>query len=134
MEAMMDGADEVHGLAVVQKYIEATEKWRPGSGELVHLEAFRAALHLGYEDYFDGREEMPLVFLFNESLQELWLEGIRLAKTAAEMRLCRAHGGWTCDCAKTVDGMCWRNQLRQRRMCERRNRVAHLVTRFAGAS
>jgi hypothetical protein len=127
---MMDDANEVHGLAVVRQYMEATERWRPDSDELVHLEAFRAALHLGYEDYFDGREEMPLVFLFNESLQELWLEGIRLAKTAAEMRLCRAHGGWKCDCANTIDGMCWRNHLRQMRRNERQGRVAHLGLRL----
>ncbi|MDN2700397.1 hypothetical protein O0881_00135 [Janthinobacterium sp. SUN100] len=130
----MDGADEVHGLAVVQQYIEATEKWRPCSGELVHLEAFRAALHLGYEDYFDGREEMPLVFLFNESLQELWLEGIRLAKTAAEMRLCRAHGGWRCSCAQRVDGVCWRNGLRQCIVSERQSRVASLVALGEGSA
>lgn len=130
----MDGADEVHGLAVVQQYIEATEKWRPGSGELVHLEAFRAALHLGYEDYFDGREEMPLVFLFNESLQELWLEGIRLAKTAAEMRLCRAHGGWRCSCAQRVDGVCWRNGRRQCIVNERQSRAASLAALGEGSA
>ena len=130
----MGDANEAHGLAVVLQYMEAAERWRPDSDELVQLEAFQAALHLGYEDYFDGREEMPLVFLFHESLQTLWLEGTHLARTAAEMRLCRAHGGWKCDCAKAVDGRCWRNQLRQRRICERQNRVAQLAPRFAEAS
>lgn len=129
----MDDANEVHGLAVVLQYMEATERWCPDSDELVHLEAFQAALHLGYEDYFDAREEMPLVFLFNESLQKLWLEGIRLARTAADMRLCRAHGGWKCDCANTVDGMCWRSRLRQLKVSERKSRVERLVSWFAYA-
>lgn len=127
----MDDANEVHGLAVVQQYMEASERWRPDSDELVYLEAFQAALHLGYEDFFDGREEMPLVFLFNESLQKLWLEGIRLARTAADMRLCRAHGGWKCDCANTVDGMCWRSRLRQLKVSERKSRGARLASWFA---
>lgn len=123
----MDGADEVHGLAVVQQYMEATDRWRPDSNELVHLEAFQAALHLGYEDYFAGRQVMPMTFLFNESLQQLWLEGHQLARSAAEMRLCRAHGGWRCSCAQRVDGVCWRNGRRQCIVSERQSRVASLV-------
>ena len=129
----MDDTDEVHGMAVVRQYMEANDRWQPGSTELEYLEAFQAALHLGYEDFFDGREEMPLVFLFNEWLQKLWLEGMRLARTAADMRLCRAHGGWKCDCANTVGGMCWRDHLRQLKMSERQSKVARLVRWFADA-
>ncbi|WP_175533299.1 hypothetical protein [Janthinobacterium sp. 344] len=121
---MMDDANEVHGLAVVLQYMDASERWRPDSDELVHLEAFQAALHLGYEDYFAGREVMPMTFLFNESLQQVWFEGHQMAKSAAAMRLCRAHGGWRCTCAQRPDGVCWRNGLRQFIMSERQSRAA----------
>ena len=123
----MDDANEVHGLAVVLQYMEASERWRPDSDELVHLEAFQAALHLGYEDYFAGREVMPMTFLFNESLQQVWLEGHQMARSAAAMRLCRAHGGWRCACAQTADGACWRDGRRQWIVSERQSRTVLLV-------
>lgn len=130
----MDGADEVHGLAVVQQYMEATERWRPDSNELLHWEAFQAALHLGYEDYFAGRQVMPMTFLFNEFLQQLWLEGHQLARSAVEMRLCRAHGGWKCTCAQRIDGVCWRDGRRQCIVSERQSRAASLAALGEGSA
>ena len=130
----MDDANEVHGLAVVLQYMEASGRWRPGSNELLHLEAFQSALHLGYEDYFAGRQVMPMTFLFNESLQHLWMEGHQLARSAEEMRLCRAHGGWKCTCAQWIDGVCWRGGLRQFIVSERQSRAASLATVGKGSS
>jgi len=115
---MMDDINAVRGLAEVLMYLDACARWRPCSEELVCLDAFRAVIRLGYQDYFAERWNVPAVFSINRILHDLWLEGMRLAQEGVDMRLCNSHEGCVCDCRKEFRSVCRRYGHLLQKRCE----------------